>query len=187
MRLRYHSSAGLSRRWKPLAGRRPTQKQRDSCREPTVKIPWMGGQAHPENGRLCRQAKETTQKQRDFPGNIGPVSLERRVFPAGLRYPKGAGYSFLSARGRRYQNPLFLRGGFSGCFRLPGDTGRIGFRAQEPPARMGRGLPRKSRCFCESGKETVYRRRTANPNAVPQTPPTMCMKLATWSCTNNMA
>ncbi len=57
-------------------------------------------------------------------------------------------------------------------------------------ARKDRGSGKKSVVFArtvsrENGS-SAYRLRTAKPKTVPHTPPTICIKLATWSCTKSM-
>lgn len=87
--------------------------------------------------------------------------------------------------------PLFLRGGDARCKKMSGDTTGILQNREKASAEWAEASGKKIRCFCESkavGEQRLsfYRLRTAKPKTVPHTPPTICIKLATWSCTKSM-
>lgn len=61
---------------------------------------------------------------------------------------------------------------------------------KKPPSERAEASGKKSVVFARVGSRengsSAYRLRTVKPKAVPQTPPTICIKLATWSCTKSM-
>lgn len=181
----------LSRRWQCLAGKSPCAKttgfgsllclgQRAVRRFSERRRPVAGGKSIFSTQKQWNSGESTGFKSgmiAVFSGHLATPNRTREL-SCGFRWqPYGKLCCFCVA----------VTPGAKRCLATPRGYPKTKKKAS---ARKDRGAGKKSVVFArtvsrENGS-SAYRLRTAKPKTVPQTPPTICMKLATWSCTKSM-
>lgn len=181
----------LSRRWQCLAGKSPCAKTTGFG-----SLLCLGQRAV---RRFSERRNPVAGRKKRFPNanatgfweSSGFKSGIAAVFPGRLAAPNRTRKLSCGFRWQPYGKLCcFCVAVTPGAKRCPATPRGYSRTEKKPPPKMAEASGKKSVVFARAGSRengsSAYRLRTVKPKAVPHTPPTICIKLATWSCTKSM-